>query len=56
MSGYTNPFGGGVIKPSDVGFRELALTVLVTQLAWPGYAIDDTEQSANKIEIGRAHV
>jgi predicted secreted protein len=51
MSGYTNPFGGGVIKPSDVGFRELALTVLVTQLAWPGYAIDDTEQSANKIDI-----
>lgn len=51
MSGYTNPFGGGVIKPSDVSFRELTIATLTTQLAWPGYEVAGTEQTANKIDI-----
>lgn len=51
MSSYTNPFGGGVIKPADVSFRNLAIAAALTQLSWPGYAVDDSEQSANKIDI-----
>lgn len=39
MPGFNDPFGGGTLKPSQVSYRELTLTVsLATE--WPSFATD----------------
>jgi len=47
---YTNPFGGGVIEPTQVGYRSLTAGAIV-QLSWPGYSETGSESSADKIDI-----
>lgn len=49
---YTDPFGGGTIRPSPVSFAALALTTATTELLWPGYATALTQSVvASKLDI-----
>lgn len=54
MTTYTDPFGGGTVLPSPVSYRELALTSVSTQLAWPGYEVTTEEYAAQLIDITSA--
>lgn len=47
---YIDPFGGGVVNPSPVSWRELAATVSPLQLEWPGYD-DSAYYTAKQIDI-----
>lgn len=47
---YVDPFGGGVVNPSPVSWRELAATVSPLQLEWPGYD-DSAYYTAKQIDI-----
>lgn len=40
MAGFTDPFGGGVLKPAQVSYREFDLTENMVTM-WPAFATDD---------------
>ncbi len=50
MNGYTDPFGGGVLQPAQVGYRAIALVADLT-LVWPAYATEADTPAADIMDV-----